>query len=440
MKGLTLLKSNAIVERVNDFVTCLDKKFYDLPAQKFVREFLVGMMISRSTLISEICRSMTSNRKSFAAMYQKFWRRLSEVDFSPAKKQQQRRALQEIQNDTIIAIDLGDITKPHAKTLEGLAKVADGSDDHKIKPGYWLLGAVAINPKFEEKTPQPLELKLYSSGSETFISENSVVNEFISDVFQQTKGKGIFTIDRGGDRIRIIQPLVELGGKFIIRLKDRILHDVDNNLSFRLKDHLASIHQLKHKVRIERQSKNGKRVPMDLRFDYCKVALPDLKKKGIQDNMYLVTAWNEKHKKPMELLTTVPVHSEKEAIDVIIGYLSRWSVEETYRFLKVNSNLEQLQIRSLGKLQNMVDACFIVASITARVARCGSWQAVFGKATRRQKKAPASLYNWLYRAADAIALLLKRFLSEVKNLNKPRSPGARRKPHRDGLLPLEFSL
>ncbi len=80
------MKSNAIVERVNDFVTCLDKKFYDLPAQKFVREFLVGMMISRSTLISEICRSMTSNRKSFAAMYQKFWRRLSEVDFSPAKK------------------------------------------------------------------------------------------------------------------------------------------------------------------------------------------------------------------------------------------------------------------------------------------------------------------------------------------------------------------
>lgn len=440
MKGLTLMKSNAIVERVNDFVTCLDKKFYDLPAQKFVREFLTGMLISRSTLISEICRSMTTSQRAFAAMYQKFWRRLSEIDFSMAKQQQQNRALREIQDDTIIAIDLGDITKPHSKTLEGLAKVADSSDDHKIKPGYWLLGAVAINPKFEDKTPQPLELKIYSSNSESFISENAVINEFIADVFHKADGKGIFTIDRGGDRIRIIQPMVELGGKFIIRLKDRILHDVDDNAQIRIKDHLTSRHQLKHQVRLERRCKNGKRVPMDLRFDYCKVALPDLKKQGIKHDMYLVTAWNQAHQRPMELLTTVPVNNEQQAIAVITGYLSRWSVEETYRFIKVNSNLEKLQLRSLGKLKNMVDACFIAASLTARVARCPSWQSVFEQATRRQKKAPDSLYNWLYRAADAIALLLKRFLSEIKKLNEPRPPGRRRKPPRGGLFSLDLSI
>lgn len=440
MKGLTLMKSNAIVERVNDFVTCLDKKFYDLPAQKFAREFLTGMLISRSTLISEICRSMTTSQKAFAAMYQKFWRRLSEIDFSMAKQQQQNRALREIQDETIIAIDLGDITKPHSKTLEGLAKVADGSDDHKIKSGYWLLGAVAVNPKFEEKTPQPLELMIYSSNSESFISENAVINEFIADVFHKAGGKGIFTIDRGGDRIRIIQPMVELGGKFIIRLKDRILHDLDDNSQIRIKDHLASRHQLKHQVRLERRCKNGKRVPMDLRFDYCKVALPDLKKQGIKHNLYLVTAWNQAHQRPMELLTTVPVNNEQQAIAVITGYLSRWSVEETYRFIKVNSNLEKLQLRSLGKIKNMVDACFIAASLTARVARCPSWQSVFEQATRRQKKAPDSLYNWLYRAADAIALLLRRFLSEIKKLNEPRPPCRRRKPPRGGLFPLDLSI
>jgi hypothetical protein len=440
MKGLTLMKSNAIVERVDDFVTCLDKKFYDLPAQKFAREFLTGMLISRSTLISEICRAITTSQKSFAAKYQKFWRRLSEVDFARAKEQQQNRALREIQDDTIVAIDLGDITKPHAKTLEGLAKVADGSDAHKIKSGYWLLGAVAVNPKFEDKTPQPLELKIYSSASESFISENAVINEFIADVFHKAGGKGIFTIDRGGDRIRIIQPMVELGGTFIIRLKDRILHDLDNKSQIRIKDHLASRHQLKHHVRLERRCKNGKRVPMDLRFDYCKVALPDLKKKGIKHDMYLVTAWNHEHKKPIELLTTIPVNSPKETINVVIGYLSRWSVEETYRFLKVNSNLEKLQFRSLGKLKNMVDACFIAASLTARLARCPSWQSVFEQATRRQKKAPDSLYNWLYRAADAIALLLKRFLSEIRKLNEPRPPGRRRKPPRGGLFPIELSI
>ncbi len=105
-----------------------------------------------------------------------------------------------------------------------------------------------------------------------------------------------------------------------------------------------------------------------------------------------------------------------------------------YRFLKVNSNLENLQLRSLGKLKNMVDACFIAASLTARLARCPSWQSVFKQATRRQKKAPDLLYNWLYRAADAIPLILKRFISEVGKLNEPRPPGRRRKPPRGGLF------
>ena len=135
------------------------------------------MLISRSIPISEICRAITTSQKSFAAKYQKFWGRLSEVDLARAKEQLQNHALREIQDGT---------------------KVADGSDDHKIKSGYWLLVAVAVNPKFEDKTPRPLELSIYSSASESFISENALINEFIADVFQKGRGKGLFTIDSGG--------------------------------------------------------------------------------------------------------------------------------------------------------------------------------------------------------------------------------------------------
>lgn len=440
MKGLTLMKSDAIVERLNEFVTCLDAKIYDRPAQKFVREFLAAMLISRSTVISVICRSVTSNQKSFKALYQKFWRRLDEVNFSDAKVQQQSRALREIRDDTVIAVDLGDITKPYSKTLECLGRVADGSDDHKIKPGYWTIGAVAVNPKFEEKTPQPLELKIYSSSAEGFSSENTIINEFIADVFQKTRGKGIFTIDRGGDRIRIIQPLCELKGKFVIRLKDRCLHDVELGRTFRLKEHVETRFQLPHEVTVERRCKNGKRVPMELRFGFTKVTIPSLKKQGIKHEMYLVTAWNHKHKRPMELLTTVPVLNVRDSIAIILNYLSRWSVEETYRFLKTNSNLEKLQVRSFGKLENMVAACFLAASITARVARYSSWQKVFESACRRQKKAPGSLFNWMYRAADAISLLLKRHLAELKKLNASRPPGVRKSHPIGGLFPVDWAI
>ena len=137
-------------------------------------------------------------------------------------------------------------------------------------------------------------------------------------------------------------------------------------------------------------------------------------------------------------LKNSPVNCETDAINIIVGYLSRWSAEDAYHFLKVNSNLETLQLRTLGKMKNMVDACFIAAFLTPRVARCASWQAVFEQATRRQKKAPVSLLQWLYRAADAISLLLEKFLSEIKKLNQPRLPPGRRKLPRGGLFTIEM--
>ncbi len=435
------MKSEAIIEKIDNFVTCLDQDHYDLPARKFVREFLSSIMIARSTLISDICRSVTTSKKSFAALYQKFWRRLSEVNLSAAKLQQQQRALREINSDTVIAIDLGDITKPYSKTLEGLAPVADGSDDHKIKPGYWTLGAVAINPKFEDKTPQPLELKIYSARSESFESENTIINEFIVDVFHKTKGKGIFTIDRGGDIIRILRPLAELMASFIIRLNCRHLIDAnDPSVKIKIKNRLEKRSDLPYGVCLERRTKNGKRVPMRLRFSFSKVKIPGLVKKGINQEMILVTAWSDKAKRPIELLTSLPVNNTAEAIHVIINYLSRWSVEETYRFLKTDSQLEKIQLRSMGKLENMVAACFLAASIIARMARCPSWQQKFEKTARRQKNAPDSLYNWMYRAADAISFVLKKEFSTIRKLNEPRPAGQRKSMPYPGLIPIEFEM
>ena len=142
----------------------------------------------------------------------------------------------------------------------------------------------------------------------------------------------------------------------------------------------------------------------------------------------------------MELLTTLPVGDEAAAINVIVGYLSRWSVEETYRFLKSSSKLEQLQVRSLSKLQNLVAACFIATSLLARMARCESGQRIIEYSARRQKKAPPDLYNWLYRTADAIALIVKRHISAIRLLNAAQHPNWRKRLPYPPLIPLQAGL
>lgn len=159
------MKSDAIVNRINDFVNCLPKNSYDRPSQKFIREFIVGMMISQSTILTNIARALPTNNSDFKPNYKRLNRRLDEVDLTVAYEQQKGRAFAEIRDDTVITIDMGEITKPYAKKLECLSKVADGSDDHRVKPGYGLLGAVAVNPKRLEKTPEPLELQIFSCES-----------------------------------------------------------------------------------------------------------------------------------------------------------------------------------------------------------------------------------------------------------------------------------
>ena len=97
----------------------------------------------------------------------------------------------------VIAIDPGDIRKRHASKMEYLAKIHDGSE-HEIGEGYWLAKAVAAD--IEHKKVIPLYLEAYSQEAKDFKSENDQLLRVIDAVGAHVGGKGIYAIDRGGDR------------------------------------------------------------------------------------------------------------------------------------------------------------------------------------------------------------------------------------------------
>lgn len=414
------MKSEYTVERVNKFVNLLPRKSFDRPAKKFVRELLVGIVIAQSLVVTSIARALAVSNKDFRSIYKRILRRLGEVDLAPAKEQQQERAYREIADQTIIAIDLGDITKPCSKTLECLGFVADGSDKHRVKPGYGLLGAVAINPKTQDKTPEPLELQMYSPGSEEWISENHLLKTFIDDVYMKSGGKGTHVIDRGGDRGIILKHYFELTAPFIIRMNNRHLTDIDRQVIIKTKDRQIHRDSLPFESMICREANEGnqKRATMHIRYDFAKVTVTNLEKK-VPHECWLVTAWALGHRHPIQLLTNKSVLSWQDALEIIVGYLSRWSVEETYRFMKTGMGLEELRCFSFAKLKNLVHAIFLAASLIARMSRFSSWQTVFKRVALRLKKAPDVLYNWFYRAADACSILFKKHLTLLLAENQP---------------------
>ncbi|MEI8027336.1 MAG: hypothetical protein WCI18_13390 [Pseudomonadota bacterium] len=149
---------------------------------------------------------------------------------------------------------------------------------------------------------------------------------------------------------------------------------------------------------------------MNLRYDFEKVSVSSFKKENLNHECYLVTAWSESAMRPIELLTSVPVLNSDQALDIVINYLSRWSVEETYRFLKAACGLEEMRLFSFGKLRNLVRASFLTASLIARMSRHSGWQRLFCRTALRLKRAPDELYNWLYRSSDACSALLTKHL------------------------------
>jgi hypothetical protein len=63
----------------------------------------------------------------------------------------------------------------------------------------------------------PVCQKLFSAEAKQFRSENAEILAMIDQVNHPLAGRGIWTMDRGGDRKKLLEPLLDKGLRFVIR-------------------------------------------------------------------------------------------------------------------------------------------------------------------------------------------------------------------------------
>ncbi len=266
--------------------------------------------------------------------------------------------------DTVLALDLGDVQKPYGKAMEYLAQVRDGSTG-KIGPGCWLCEVLAAEAYSDSIVP--LYGELYSQDAEDFQSENAQILKAIDRVSAATGKQGIFTIDRGGDRYALLNPLIDDGLRFVIRQRG----DRDILLPGGRKSSVEQAAQWcgmteKRKVEVER---DGERVKLTLRMGSMPVRLPRRPKAPLW--LVVIRGFGEA---PILLLTNVaPEPGRAHAAWIADVYLTRCKCEEAYRFVKQSYHLEDVRVRSYTALRNvyaLVTAVFYFVS------------AVLGKRTR----------------------------------------------------------
>jgi len=317
-----------------------------------VREVLVGMQARGSVRLSEIGRALNEGT-ALKKVIERLGRHLKRRE---VREQVARNLLElgagKVGEETLLVVDLTDISKPYARRMEHLARVRDGSTG-EFTNGYWCCQVVGVER--DRADVVPLYQALYSQRAPDFVSENQEILKASGAAWNATEGRGVMVMDRGGDRIELLRPWVEAGRDFVVRMRgDR---KVESRRSRESMEAVAQRCQPKYRTTIVREEGAREKV-YRLGFGGTTVRLP-----GLRKPLSLVVVWGF-GQKPLMLLSTLPRGSRKRAWRIVESYLARWRVEETIRFMKQSYAVEDIRLLGYERLRTMAVLVMAAAYFT----------------------------------------------------------------------------
>ena len=115
-------------------------------------------------------------------------------------------------------------------------------------------------------------------------------------------------------------------------------------------------------------------------------------------------------KKPLMLLTNVPVRKRRSVLWFIVGsYLTRWRIEEAIRLLKQSYNLEDIRVLTYQRLKNLVALVLAASHFVATYLGDRLKVAILARRVMRTAKRFFGIAPFRYYAlADGVAAILAR--------------------------------
>ena len=315
------------------------------PLGKFVAQMLYGIQSSQDVKLSNIGRAL-GEAIPLIRTEKRLSRNLKHAELeNELTNKLVEMASRRICEDTVLALDLSDIRKEYAQKMEHLATVWDGSSG-ETHPGYWLVDVTAAEVHGNEIVP--VCQKLFSTKAKEFRSENAEILSVVDAANRSLNGRGIWTMDRGCDRKKLLEPLLDKGLRFVIRaVGDRMVRDRRGRL--RSVAEVAAGCRLRHQARVVKIDK-GQEKTYDLHYGAEPFRLV-----GRDEPLWLVViaGFGEQ---PILLITNLKLRArDSESLWWAAQiYWTRWKIEETFRFVKQSYNLEDIRVMNYRRLKNLV--------------------------------------------------------------------------------------
>ena len=368
------------------------------PLRRFVGEMLYGLQAAEDVKVSNIARSLAEQVRLIKTE-NRLCRNLARVDLTERiNRYLTWEGAGAVQADTVLALDLGDLRKAYAKAMEHLATVRDGSTG-ELARGYWLCEVIAAHPYGERIVP--LYGELYSCEAEGFESENAVLLRAIERVSRATERRGLWAMDRGGDRREILIPLLDKRLRFVVR------QDGDRHVMLpggrKCTVREAARWCVTDTERVVEVERDGRWTRLVLRLGVMEVRLPERTYTPL--HLVVIRGFGAE---PILLLSNVgPALDREHAVWIADVYLTRWKCEEAYRFVKQAYRLEDVRVRSYVALRNvyaLVTAVLYFVSVV--IGTKAKLSLIFKRVCEKAKRFYELATFYQHAVADGIHRLL----------------------------------
>ena len=314
------------------------------PEVRAMKDMVLGILKSKSVFVNQIASSLRESlklkdvAKRLSAQYLKDNYACNVMNYHLSNAQYS------IGNEDFILMDGTDISKKHAKFMEGLEFVKNG-DTGTIGLGYNILNINAIN-RHKEITPLYSKAYSYEMGA---LSSNNEIKSAVKQVDKHLQGKGCWVFDRGADNDILKSFFFTQCARCIIRLK--------RNTKLVYKSQSLTVSQIANRVAYNYHQnvikiKKDKPVVKSYEIATIKVCYHN---KGKLMPLWLVISRDKNHGGLCYLLVKNPSSSaSKVAQWTFKGYGLRWKIEEYHRHIKQEYKLEDIQIKTFTGLQSML--------------------------------------------------------------------------------------
>lgn len=361
-------------------------KSLTIPERKFVLEMIAGMLATGQSNLTRIA-AVLKEGITVKNTLKRLQRMLShERILEVANHLSLQAATSKVTDETVLALDDGDVAHPYGRAFENQSMVYDGSAKD-TKPGFNLNQVSGYNQSSGETFP--ILLDMFSMKESGFLSKTNEALGMIKRVIDKVGKKGLWVADREYDNGRVLECFLQAALTFMVRMKEA------------------------RDIWVQGQKRNIREVAegVNRRVKFSSYAHFGATKctlwlRGREYQVTLVSYKDRRNKDIIMFLTSGWVKSTIELKRRIRGYFKRWGVEECYRFEKQGFGIEKATVRKYGSIKTLLGLSLLSWLALIRIKENPGLKSEVQKAARMEKNKKKHQPKFVYY----------RLLQGVKNL------------------------